>query len=223
METVNKNDPHTPCGHAYCIGCLKELFKTSMQDESLMPPRCCREEIPIDLAKLTPKETEDFYAKSLECSTTDRLYCSQPTCSTFIPPASIVNSVGTCPKYVRLKLQKLSFTNIDIHFLYTRLGCGVKTCSICKAASHGNLDCPKDEATAAVLALASEAGWIRCYRCRAVVELTQGCYHMTCRCRAEFCYLCKTPWKNCECVQWDEERLYEEAHRAITARYFKKL
>ncbi len=94
------------------------------------------------------------------------------------------------------------------------------TCAICKAASHGNQDCPKDEATAAVLEAAREAGWTRCYRCRAVVELTQGCYHMTCRCRAEFCYICSTPWKNCKCVQWDEVRLFQEA-RVRTARYFE--
>jgi hypothetical protein len=103
MESVTKNDPHTPCGHAYCIGCLQELFKASMQDETLMPPQCCRQEIPIVLAKLTPKETDDFNAKRLEHLTTDRLYCSQPTCSTFIPPAFIVNSVGRCPKYVYKK------------------------------------------------------------------------------------------------------------------------
>jgi len=75
-----------------------------MQDETLMPPSCCRQEIPIALAKLTLNEMIDFNAKRLEYSTKDRLYCSQPTCSTFIPPKFIVNSVGTCPKYVCKKL-----------------------------------------------------------------------------------------------------------------------
>lgn len=98
MEAVKKNDPRTPCGHVYCIECLRQLFQASMQDETLMPPRCCRQEIPIPLAKLTAKEIEDFNAKRLEYSTVDRLYCYQPTCSTFIPPSFIVNSVGTCPK-----------------------------------------------------------------------------------------------------------------------------
>ncbi|UJR20435.1 hypothetical protein I4U23_023566 [Adineta vaga] len=195
MELVSKNDPRVPCGHAYCIGCLKELFTTSMQDETLMPPRCCRKEIPTDLARLTLKETEDFNAKRLEYSTIDRLYCSQPTCSTFIPPSLIIDSIGTCPNSK----------------------CRTTTCAICKGASHGNLDCPKDDDTAALLAAAKEAGWTRCYRCRAVVELTHGCYHITCRCRAEFCYLCSTPWKNCPCAQWDEARLIEEA-RVRTAR-----
>ncbi|CAF5060412.1 unnamed protein product [Rotaria sp. Silwood1] len=173
-----------------------KLFMKSMQDETLMPPRCCQKIIPIDLARLTSKEIENFNAKHLEYSTKDRLYCSQPTCSTFIPPALIVDSIGICPKP----------------------GCQVKTCSICKAASHGNFDCPKDEATSAVLATAREAGWTRCYQCRAMIELTHGCYHMTCRCRAQFCYICSTPWKNCQCPQWDEQNLHDEA-RARAERY----
>ncbi|CAF3968114.1 unnamed protein product [Rotaria sordida] len=168
---------------------------TNILDETLMPPRCCQKQIPIDLARLTSKQIENFNAKQLEYSTKDRLYCSQPTCSTFIPPKLIVNGIGTCPKP----------------------GCGVTTCSICKAASHGKFDCPKDEATAAVLDTAHKAGWKRCYQCRAMVELNHGCFHMTCRCHAEFCYVCAIPWKNCKCPQWDEENLYREA-RVRTAR-----
>ncbi len=95
---MKKNDPHTPCGHAYCIECLRKLLKLSMRDESLMPPRCCQQEIPSTLAKLTLKETEDFNAKRLEFSTPNRLYCSRRTCLTFIPPTCIVNSIGTCQK-----------------------------------------------------------------------------------------------------------------------------
>jgi hypothetical protein len=100
MEPVSKKDPRTPCNHRYHAKCLKQLFTLSMQDETLMPPRCCGQEIPVALPQLTLREIEKFNDKRLEYSTTDRLYCSQPTCSTFIPPALIANSVGTCPKYV---------------------------------------------------------------------------------------------------------------------------
>ncbi len=100
MELVSETSPCAPCGHEYCMGCLKHLFIMSMQDETLMPPRCCGKPIAIALAQLTPKEIEDFNAKFVEYSTTNRLYCSQPTCSAFIPPELIDKSVGTCPKYV---------------------------------------------------------------------------------------------------------------------------
>ena len=100
MELVTRTDLRAPCGHTYCVDCIKQLFMISMQDETLMPPRCCRQEIPIVLAQLTSKETEDFNAKRVEYTTSGRLYCFQPTCSTFIPPELIINKVGTCPKYV---------------------------------------------------------------------------------------------------------------------------
>jgi hypothetical protein len=54
-------------------------------------------------------------------------------------------------------------------------------------------------------------GWKRCPACHQLIELAHGCYHMTCRCRKEFCYLCAETWKNCACTQWDEHRLVEAA------------
>jgi len=40
---------------------------------------------------------------------------------------------------------------------------------------------------------------------------------MTCRCRTEFCYLCKALWKSCRCPQWDEARLFAAAERRVDA------
>ena len=31
-----------PCRHEYCRDCLEDLFETSLEDESLFPPNCCR-------------------------------------------------------------------------------------------------------------------------------------------------------------------------------------
>ncbi|RFU35298.1 hypothetical protein B7463_g1043, partial [Scytalidium lignicola] len=64
---------------------------------------------------------------------------------------------------------------------------------------HGAKDCPKDEETNKLLETAKEAGWQRCYNCRAMVELKEGCNHMTCRCTAEFCMICGLKWKSCNC------------------------
>ncbi|KAN0108496.1 hypothetical protein V8E51_008238 [Hyaloscypha variabilis] len=48
--------------------------------------------------------------------------------------------------------------------------------------------------------MAQEKKWKRC-KCGDMIELTQGCNHMRCRCGREFCYLCGEPWRTCDCPQ----------------------
>ncbi|KAI4218414.1 MAG: hypothetical protein L6R36_008965 [Xanthoria steineri] len=42
----------TSCGHDYCQACLSELFNLSTMDETLFPPRCCRQPISLTAARL---------------------------------------------------------------------------------------------------------------------------------------------------------------------------
>jgi hypothetical protein len=37
------------CGHRYCADCIKSLFMRSTKDESLYPPKCCKQAIPLAL------------------------------------------------------------------------------------------------------------------------------------------------------------------------------
>ncbi|KAL1614980.1 hypothetical protein SLS54_009321 [Diplodia seriata] len=52
--------PH--CRHDYCRDCLDQLFRLSMTDESLFPPRCCRQPISLDVVHLLDLDspTEHF-------------------------------------------------------------------------------------------------------------------------------------------------------------------
>lgn len=36
----------------------------------------------------------------------------------------------------------------------------------------------------------------QCSNCKFVVERTEGCNHMTCRCKHQFCYICGGDWSN---------------------------
>ena len=145
-----------PCGHNYCRTCIAELFLASTSDESLFPPRCCRQPIPLSSANpfLHSDLVHTFTAKAVEFSTPNRTYCSRETCSAFIPPTRVVGDVGTCPS------------------------CRHQICTLCKQDSHTG-DCPQDTALQYLVSLAAENGWMRCYSCHRMVELGIGCNHMT--------------------------------------------
>ena len=145
-----------PCDHLYCTDCLKSLFMRATKDEQLFPPRCCRQHIPLSLIDqtMTAEEKDAFHSAEIEFSTADRTYCSNIDCGRFITPSNISSYEAQC-QY-----------------------CGSLTCTICKSACHFD-DCPEDTALQGILELASNQGWQRCFSCKAMVELTTGCYHMT--------------------------------------------
>ena len=190
----------TPCGHHYCRGCTKDLIQTYIRDESLHPLRCCQTEIPINSVVLyiSPNLKNLFNQKHAEFSVLakDRIYCSRPTCSNFLG-----SSVG------REHASWVPCTARD---------CGTLTCPRCKETAHPNdPDCAVNKSTVELRALAQTQGWQTCPGCQTLVELHHGCYHMTCRCRAQFCYLCAVPWKDCTCPQWEENRLLSTAEQRV--------
>lgn len=158
-EKVQFNDlARLPCSHEYCRGCLKDLFTMCLTDETLYPPRCCKQTIPETETQvqvfLGPQLLGRFLARKLEMDTPKRTYCHRPDCNKFIPPQGIKGDNGTCPK------------------------CESKTCCICKGAAHQGSDCPQDESARSLMELASWTGWKRCFQCGRMVELSYGCNHI---------------------------------------------
>jgi hypothetical protein len=148
---------YAPCDHEYCRDCLQALFRAALTDESLFPPRCCRQPIPLDTIRtfLNSELVHAFIDKKLEFDTPNKTYCAIPICSTFIRSTNIANNVGTCHR------------------------CHFETCTLCKEAAHGRAECPHDPEAQQILEMVRENGWQRCYTCSSVVELKYGCNHMT--------------------------------------------
>ncbi len=146
-----------PCHHKYIRDCLRELFSAALTDESLFPPRCCRQAIPLNSVGvfLTRELKDQFEAKKVEFSTPNRTYCCRPACSAFVGGDAIENEIATCSE------------------------CYTQTCTVCKSQAHIGTECPNDTALQAVIDLANEQHWQRCYSCRRMVELEIGCNHMT--------------------------------------------
>ena len=147
-----------PCTHNYCGGCLGHLHRAAMIDEALYPPRCCNRPMPWDGVRpmVDASLAADFDGKKeeLDLPAGQRTYCSSSTCSKFLGTTHIANGVATCS------------------------ACNKATCTMCKSARHDG-DCPEDEAMQQTRKLAEEEGWRRCNRCKAMIELQFGCYHVT--------------------------------------------
>ena len=141
--------------HAYCRTCLIDLFKSSVTDTTLFPPRCCGVRIPLsNCVHLFPLElVKQYEEKEVELATPNPVYCSNRFCTQFIRPDNVMADIATCPT------------------------CDAKTCTVCKNPNHKGL-CPEDPTVQMLMDVAGKKNWQRCYKCRTMVELLVGCYHM---------------------------------------------
>ncbi|KAK3298434.1 uncharacterized protein B0H64DRAFT_471723 [Chaetomium fimeti] len=206
--TTDSNILHAlPCGHYYCRDCLTVIIDQSISDESKMPPRCCTQPIPSAIIKMVlTQEKQRLFLKAVVQYNTPweaRTFCPNAACGEFIPPAAEVD-----PKHPFEALCQ---------------ACRTQVCLLCKRNAHQlGQDCPEDRDSEAVLKMGETSGWRRCYKCRSLVELAQGCTHITCRCKAQFCYICGAVWdRTVGCPNFcngDEElerrRVEEEARLA---------
>ncbi|ESZ93136.1 hypothetical protein SBOR_6463 [Sclerotinia borealis F-4128] len=176
------------CGHRMCHSCLKRIFRLSVKDPAHMPPKCCTaEHIPLKhVEKLFDIPFKKLWNKKYqEYTTKNRIYCPAKRCGEWIKPENIHKEngkkYGICGR------------------------CKTKVCALCNGKWHGSKECPKDEETNKLLETAKQAGWQRCYSCRTMVELKEGCNHMTCHCTAQFCMICGLKWKTCNCPWFNYE------------------
>ena len=168
-DVVESKAVDVPCHHKYCSSCFSQLILTAISNEATFPPKCCLQEIPKKTMRdhLTPKALALFDEKALEYAVAigNRYYCVSPNCAKWIDTriARRINGILECPH------------------------CAAKLCTTCRGPQHpSSEDCPQDYGLGSTLDQAERAGWRRCYRCRAIVELSSGCRHITCKCRAEF-------------------------------------
>ncbi|KAF9072793.1 hypothetical protein BDP27DRAFT_1319998, partial [Rhodocollybia butyracea] len=145
-------------------------------------------------------------ATELDISPKDRLYCPNPRCSVFPGswssfknrvPASGIAAARSNPRYSGFLGSLISFKN---RFAVSARGsassqfhqcpsCSERVCILCKERAHlGTLDCRTVEEELMEVEfrnLVRENSWQTCPGCSAVVELAQGCSHITCRCRKQ--------------------------------------
>ncbi|KAK7455898.1 hypothetical protein VKT23_010936 [Stygiomarasmius scandens] len=192
-----------PCGHYYCQSCLSDFVKASMDDESSFPPQCCHKSFPLGCESVSSSAASSSRMSSSSSSSSiisfmlsdvdlihrlnekyrefsvspkDRVYCPNARCSVYVGALADLQPSG-----VPFPCQS----------------CGILICSKCKQVYHNEEECPpspEEIAEHQVRDLAQVNSWQTCPGCKQVVEKTQGCHHMVCRCKAEFCYGCGATW-----------------------------
>ncbi|KAI9057171.1 hypothetical protein FKP32DRAFT_1638566 [Trametes sanguinea] len=178
-DDIDDDVIYLDCGHVLDEACLTEMFTQAAFDESLFPPKCCNVIELSDVEEyLDSALANRFEEKAREFTTVDRVYCHNPACAIFLGAAAeenpSVQETFRCPQ------------------------CDAGTCASCKEQVHPGVPCyyPAEDV---VLGMGKDKGWQRCPSCRHLVELSLGCYHIICRCKKQFCYLCAAPWKTCNC------------------------
>ncbi|KAK0452403.1 hypothetical protein EV421DRAFT_1898139 [Armillaria borealis] len=198
LDNIEGHVITAPCGHTYDAACMEALISAATKDESLFPPKCCRDPIPIESVQSHIDATvlATFKEKSIEFSTPIRVYCSNPKCSRFLGPKNDGKSPSaplTC-------------------------SCTTITCNSCRGnIANGDVlshSCASDALEQEVRALADKKKWATCPGCSNLVELSIGCSHMTCRCGTQFCYHCNAKWGACDCAG----RTMLEGHGLIPVR-----
>jgi len=152
------------CGHRMCHSCLRRQFTLSVSDPQHMPPKCCTaDHIPLKYVErlFDDKFKKLWNKKYQEYTTGNRLYCPTKGCGEWIKPGKVRMDLTYGRKYARCGR------------------CHTKVCVLCNSKFHTRRECPKDEETNRVVQMAKDQGWQRCYSCKAVVELKEGCNHMT--------------------------------------------
>lgn len=189
LDTITGGRVHAPCGHDFDLPCIRNLFKAAVRDESSFPPRCCYLSIPlVSVQPHLPSDLVNLYVeRDKESGTLNRVYCSRQKCSRFLG-ARLKDTTLHCPAP----------------------DCLTHTCGWCKVdVTPGNATTHKctdnGDVDQQIFNISQHEGWVRCPGCGRLIELNQGCYHITCRCKTEFCYLCSASWKTCSCRRCDRE------------------
>ncbi|XP_016450089.1 E3 ubiquitin-protein ligase RSL1-like [Nicotiana tabacum] len=171
--------------HSFCSGCIG-LHAQSKIQQNIFPVTCpglrCRAIIEPETCKsIIPEDVFARWEEGLSESSLlacEKFYCPYKNCSELLiydHDEEIIECI--CPSCQRL------------------------FCASCCVPWHTGLDCDKfqkeekdKEEDLKVEELAKNSKWMKCPHCKHIVQKADGCIHITCWCKYEFCYVCGGTW-----------------------------
>ncbi|CAM6086458.1 unnamed protein product [Calypogeia fissa] len=210
----------TGCKHEFCFDCLSQHVENEIST-SKVPIRCpefavCGRFMDDHECEhlVSPKAFDKYLARLAESAVSDseKVYCPFKGCSAMMYRTSDHEEKSSTDVYaasssssppLRANNSTSSAECMECHRLF---------CVDCKVPWHANLTCPeyqalppnaRDAEDVELLELAKENKWRKCGKCRSMIMLAGGCFHMTCRCGNQFCYTCGTNYQGrmrmCSC------------------------
>ncbi|GAA5956705.1 hypothetical protein JCM3765_005712 [Sporobolomyces pararoseus] len=204
--------------HVACVDCFGSYVENKLDDGTAkaFPIKCfavaCAYELTDEDAKraLGEENLKVWYHRQLVDSTPP-LYCPNRACS---------------ERVIRHNAEDYDEPDAECPACDTWMCVEYLTCEQYQAL-------PLDERSPEDLAMfevARREGYTRCPGCQILMELTEGCFHMTCPCGTESCFSCGSRWlrarnertgrcsKEPPCPLWDEQRLLRAEHREAARR-----
>lgn len=171
------------CSHKFCSHCLRSYADGKVQS-CQVPMRCpqpgCKYCISATECKFflpfTSFESLEKALSEASIAKSDRIYCPYPNCSVLLDPSECLSARAS------------SSSQSDNSCVECPV-CRRFICVECEVPWHSSMSCeeyqilPVEERDASDITLhrlAQNKRWKRCQQCRRMIELAQGCYHMTC-------------------------------------------
>ncbi|KAF9589786.1 hypothetical protein IFM89_028721 [Coptis chinensis] len=200
------------CSHKFCSCCMRTYVEGKLQT-CQVPIRCpelkCKCYVSAsECRSFLPKTCYDLLEKALVEANfleSEKIYCPFPNCSVLLNPCQCMSTRASSSSHSETNCIECPECQ-----RFICLDCGVPWHSSMSCEEYQNLPIEERDAGDITLHhLAQNKKWRRCQQCRRMIELTQGCYHMTCWCGHEFCYSCGAEYNDghqtCQCAFWDEE------------------
>ncbi|KAI3466918.1 hypothetical protein Pfo_023581 [Paulownia fortunei] len=200
------------CSHKFCSHCLKTYVEGKIQSAQV-PIRCpqlrcknfisafeCRSFLPV----ISYESLERVLAEA-NILNSDKIYCPYPNCSVLLDPRECLSTKASSSSQSENSCVECPVCQRSIC-----VDCGFPWHSLITCEEYQNLPLEgRDACDLTSHSLALHKRWRRCPQCRRMVELTHGCYHLTCWCGHEFCYSCGAEYRDgqqtCQCAFWDED------------------
>ncbi|XP_068654570.1 E3 ubiquitin-protein ligase RSL1-like isoform X1 [Aristolochia californica] len=193
------------CSHKFCSHCLMTYMDKKVVT-AVAPIRCPQlrctyyisaSEYKSFLPVSSSEKMERFLAEA-------NIYCPYTSCSVLLNPQQCLSTRASSSSQSETSCIECP-------------DCQRFICANCGVPWHSSMTCEeyqslpiedRDAGNITLQRLAQNQRWKRCQECRRMIELAQGCYHITCWCGHEFCYSCGAEYRDgqctCQCAFWDD-------------------